>query len=98
MSTGTHCPDWAHWPGSDTAAVCAAVPEPKTMPPAAGRTNVCTVSLIESSAGTLSAMTSTTSSTATMVSTQPFSSHDQPCGRLTISVNRANTPSISIGM
>jgi hypothetical protein len=68
------------------------------MPPAVGRMNVCTVSLIESSAGTLSATISMSSRTPTMVSTQPFSIHDQPPGRLTTSVNRAARPSISIGM
>ena len=37
---GIHWPDCAKAPGSATAAVWAAVPEPKTMPPDVGRTNV----------------------------------------------------------
>ena len=65
-------------PGSLTAAVWAAVPEPNTMPPAVGRTKVCTVSLTESRAGILSATISTASRTATIAITQPFSSQAQP--------------------
>ena len=71
---GIHWPDCANAPGSVTAGVCAAVPEPKTMPPDVGRTNVWMASFTLSSAGILSATISTTSSTATIVSTQPFSS------------------------
>ena len=54
------------------------------MPPAVGRNEaaaVCTVSLMESSAGILSATISTSSSTATMPITQPFSSQAHPGGR-----------------
>jgi hypothetical protein len=40
IATGIHCPDCANAPGSATAEVCEAVPEPNTMPPAVGRTNV----------------------------------------------------------
>ncbi len=68
------------------------------MPPDVGRTNVWMVSLTESSAGTLSATTSITSSTVTIASTQPFSSQDQPAGRPTRSVNRDKRPSASSGM
>ena len=64
-----------------TAGVWAAVPEPNTMPPAVGRTNVWIMSLMLSSAGILSATISMTSSTATIVITQPFSSQAQPCGK-----------------
>jgi hypothetical protein len=81
-----------------TATVCAAVPEPNAMPPAVGRTTVCTASLTLSSAGILSATTSTASNTATIVSTQPFSSHDHACGSVITSVKRASRPRISIGM
>jgi hypothetical protein len=72
IATGIHPPDLAHCPGSATAAVCAAVPEPNTIPPAAGRTNVWIESLTESSAGILSATISTTSRTAMIAITQPF--------------------------
>jgi hypothetical protein len=68
------------------------------MPPAVGRTNVWTTSLTLSSAGTLSATTSTVSSTATIAMTQPFSSQLQPDGSVTRSVNRASRPSASSGM
>ena len=68
------------------------------MPPAVGRMNVWTVSLTVSSAGTLSATISTTSSTATIAITQPFSNHDHPAGSATRSVNRASSPSASSGM
>jgi hypothetical protein len=51
-----------------------------------------------SSAGILSATTSTTSSTATIVMTQPFSSQAQPCGSVIRSVNRDSKPSASSGM
>ena len=81
-----------------TAAVCAAVPEPNTIPPAVGRTNVCTTSLTESSAGTLSATISTTSRIATIAITQPFSSHDQVCGKVIRSVNRLSRPIANKGM
>ncbi len=81
-----------------TAAVCEAVPEPNTMPPAVGRTNVWITSLTLSSAGTLSATISTTSSTATIAITQPFSSQAQACGSDTRSVNRDSRPSASSGM
>src|ERR1700750_511947 len=47
IATGIHLPDCANSPGPATAAVWAAVPDPKTMPPAVGRTNVWMVSLIE---------------------------------------------------
>src|SRR5882724_3814072 len=57
---GIHWPDCANAPGSVTAEVWAAVPDPKTMPPAVGRTNVWMTSLMLSSAGILSATTSTT--------------------------------------
>jgi len=40
-----HCPDCANAPGSVTADVCAAVPDPNTMPPAVGRTKVWMASL-----------------------------------------------------
>ncbi len=40
IAIGTHWPDVTKAPGSVTAAVCDAVPEPKTMPPAVGRTKV----------------------------------------------------------
>jgi hypothetical protein len=98
IATGIHWPERAIAPGSVTATVCAAVPEPNTMPPAVGRTTVCTASLTLSSAGILSAITSTTSNTATIASTQPFASHDHPCGSVITSVNRASSPRISIGM
>ena len=68
------------------------------MPPAVGRTNVWMASLMLSSAGILSATISTTSSTATIVITQPFSSQAQPCGSVTRSVNRDSRPSASSGM
>ena len=55
-------------------------------------------SLTLSSAGTLSATTSTASSTATIAITQPFSSQAQPCGSVTRSVKRASSPSASSGM
>ncbi len=68
------------------------------MPPAVGRTKVCTASFTESSAGILSATISTTSSTATISITQPFSSQDQPAGNVTRSVNRDSSPRASSGM
>ena len=68
------------------------------MPPAVGRTNVWMASLMLSSAGILSATISTTSSTATIVSTQPFSSQAKPCGNVIRSVNRDSRPSASSGM
>lgn len=73
-------------PGSVTAGVSAAVPEPNTIPPAVGRTTVWTTSLMLSSAGILSATTSITSSAATIASTHPFSSQAQAGGRVTRSV------------
>ena len=78
MTIGTQALLVKNAPGSVTVAVCAAVPEPKTMPPAAGRTMVWIQSLIESTAGILSATISMTSSTPRMTCTQPFSSHAQP--------------------
>ncbi len=81
-----------------TAAVWAAVPDPNTMPPAVGRTKVWMVSLIESSAGILSATTSTINSTATIAITQPFSSQDHPAGNDTRWVKRDNSPRASNGM
>ncbi len=68
------------------------------MPPEVGRTNVWMVSLTLSSAGILSATTSMTSSTATIVITQPFSSHAHPCGSVIRSVKRDSSPSASSGM
>ena len=68
------------------------------MPPAVGRTNVWMASLTLSSAGILSATISTTSSTATIAITQPFSSQAQPCGSVIRSVNRDSRPSASSGM
>jgi len=55
-------------------------------------------SLTLSSAGILSATTSTVNSTATITITQPFSSHAQPGGRFTRSVNRASSPIANNGM
>ena len=78
--------------------VWAAVPDPNTMPPAVGRMNVWMVSFTLSSAGILSATTSTASRTATIAITQPFSSQAQPPGRVTRSVNRDSRPSASSGM
>ena len=98
IATGIHCPDCANAPGSATADVWAAVPDPNTMPPAVGRMNVWMTSLTLSRAGILSATTSTTSSTATIAITQPFSSQAQPCGSVTRSVNRDSRPSASSGM
>src|SRR5882757_429194 len=95
---GIHWPDCANAPGSVTAEVWAAVPDPNTMPPAVGRTNVWMTSLTLSSAGILSATTSTTSRAATIDITQPFSSHAQVWGNVTRSVNRDNRPSASSGM
>ena len=40
MAIGIHWPDDTNAPGSVTAAVCEAVPAPKTMPPDVGRTTV----------------------------------------------------------
>ena len=65
--------------------------------PSAGRTSG-SASLMLSSAGILSATISTTSSAATIVMTQPFSSQAQPCGSVTRSVNRDSRPSASSGM
>ena len=95
---GIHCPDCAKAPGSATADVWAAVPDPNTIPPAVGRTKVWMASLTLSSAGILSATTSMTSRTATIVITQPFSSQAQPCGKDTRSVKRDSRPSASSGM
>ncbi|MDT5365373.1 MAG: hypothetical protein QOC69_7135 [Mycobacterium sp.] len=97
-TTGIHCPVCANAPGSVTAEVWAAVPDPNTMPPAVGRTNVWMASLTLSSAGILSATTSTTSNAATIDMTQPFSSQAQACGNVTRSVNRDSRPSASSGM
>ena len=83
MTTGTHWPVRANSAGSLTAAVCAAVPDPNTMPPAVGRTKVCTASLTESRAGTLSATISINSSTATIAITHPLANQSHPCGRFT---------------
>ena len=74
------------------------MPEPNTMPPAVGRTNVWMASLMLSSAGILSATISIISSTPTIDITQPFSSHAQPCGSVTRSVNRDRAPSSNSGM
>ena len=68
------------------------------MPPAVGRTKVCTVSLTVSRAGILSATISTASNTATTAITQPFSSQVQPDGRVMRLVNFESSPISSIGM
>ena len=98
MATGTHCPVRANSAGSATAAVWAAVPEPKTIPPEVGRMNVWMESLTESRAGILSATISTASSTATIASTQPFSSQAQPDGRWIRPVYLPSRPIDSSGM
>ena len=98
IATGTHWPVRANSAGSVTAAVWAAVPDPNTMPPAVGRTKVCTVSLTVSRAGILSATISTASNTATTAITQPFSSQVQPDGRVMRLVNFESSPISSIGM
>lgn len=95
---GTHAELLKKLAGSVTVAVFATVPDPNTMPPAAGRTTVWIQSLIESIAGILSATISMTSSTPGMICPQPFSSHAHPAGRLTRSVNRLSSPSTSGGM
>src|SRR5688500_13705430 len=53
-TTGIHCPDCAKAPGSVTADVWADVPDPNSIPPAVGRTNVWMASLMLSRAGVLS--------------------------------------------
>ena len=47
ITIGTHALLVKNLAGSVTVAVCAAVPDPKTMPPAAGRTMVWIQSLID---------------------------------------------------
>jgi hypothetical protein len=73
-------------------------PAPKTMPPAVGRTTVCTMSLTWSTTGTLSATTSIASSTTRIAITQPLESHCEPLGRSMAEVNRPSRPMISRGM
>src|SRR5690606_38566164 len=73
-------------PGSVIAGVSDVEPAANTMPPAVGRTNVCTTSLTWSTAGTLSATTSSSSSTPRTTSHHPSSSHSHCAGSSTVSV------------
>ena len=98
MTTGTHWPDWTNAAGSVTAAVWELDPAPNAMPPAAGRTTVCTTSLTLSTPGILSATSSSARSTPSTIRTQPFSSHSHPAGRVIRSVHRASAPTTSSGM
>lgn len=81
VTTGTHWWDEKKLPGSLTVTVSDEDPAPKARPPAVGRTTVCTMSLMWSTTGTLSATISTASSTAMMRMTQPLPSQVQPLGR-----------------
>ena len=107
VATGIQACEERNASGSVTVAVCpprsipaiwAVAEEPKTMPPAVGRTKVCSRSLKESTTGTLSATTSTASSTARTVRTHPFDSQAKPGPRSTTSVQRSSRPSTTSGM